>query len=231
MALKLPKLLIASIPNVRGDFFYVSNRAEIVWSDMLFVQPFLRATEHDGQQFLYGGNFPAPSKHVPVPDELFNQFRGRTNLVYYDWEITRERLIHAKQFYQLACLVTGRSLPATTTASKRWLEAVIPKLSNTVTEVTRVGSQELSLVRRSHLGLTGFEIASLSTWIDSPGFPANFQLPPIIPWTATNSAAQKLARSAGSVGTNRVPVAPRKTNAPPQAAPATRPGTAAPPKR
>ena len=224
MALKLPKLLIASIPNVRGDFYYVSNRAEIIWSDMMFVQPYLRASEQDGQQYLVGGNFPPSAKHVPVPDELFNQFRGRTNLVYYDWEITRERLWQGKQFYQLACLVTGRSLPSTTTAAKRWVDAIIPKLSNTVTEVTRVGPQELSVVRRSHLGLTGFELASFSTWLDSPNFPAQFQLPPIIPWTASNSAALKLARATNAVSTNRAPVAPRRTNPPP-------PGAAPPPRK
>jgi len=148
---------------------------------------------------------------------LFEQVRGRTNLFYYDWEITQARLVHGKQFYQLLCGATGRHVPSTNTAAQRWIAAVGPKLTNTVTEITQAGPQELSLVRRSPIGFTGFELATLATLLDSPAFPFRLELPPIFPWTVTNSTAYRLAHS--QVKGNAIPPAPRhpaggSTNAP-----------------
>ena len=77
--------------------------------------------------------------------------------------------------------------------------------------------QELALVRRSHVGFTGFELAAFSVWLESPDFPFNFQLPVTKARPGTNSAP---ARSG-------VPAA-RGSNNTPQARPAS---PATPPKR
>ncbi len=87
-------------------------------------------------------------------------------------------MIHASQMYQLFNLVYKRRLPLDDWPSQKWLREVRSKLGNAVTEVTVAGPQELHLVRRSHLGLTGFEIVTLVRWIESPGFPLTFEPPP-----------------------------------------------------
>jgi hypothetical protein len=158
-------------------------------------------------EFLFAGNFSLPPKHTPPPDALFAQVRGRTNLLYYDWEITEHRLHHGNQIYQIASLADWRRIPSTNTVSHRWLSAISTKLGNTATEITQTGPQELLLVRKSHLGFTGFELATFSRWFESPGFPFDFQMPP------------HMSRS----GTNNLPVRPSNT-APKGASPA-------PPKR
>jgi len=53
-------------------------------------------------------------------------------------------------------------------------------LGNTVTEVTLNGPTELSLVRKSDVGFTGYEIALLGRWIDSPRFPFQYEPPPML---------------------------------------------------
>jgi hypothetical protein len=91
-----------------------------------------------------------------------------------------------------------------------------------------VGPHELALVRKSHLGLTGFEIATLSTWIDSAGFPLAFSLPPIMPWTRSDRATSpKTSAVPAQVSPGKTVPAKTtqgKTNSP-------QPAPAAPPKR
>ncbi|HXI54233.1 MAG TPA: hypothetical protein VNH84_22125 [Candidatus Saccharimonadales bacterium] len=217
VASQLPRFILATVTNVRGDFFYVSNRSELAWIDLQYMIPVVHADRMGLDDYLVGGTFPLSDKRTPPPDKLFEQVRGRTNLFYYDWEITQARLVHGKQFYQLLCGATGRHVPSTNTAVQRWIAAVGPKLTNTVTEITQAGPQELSLVRRSPIGFTGFELATLATFLDSPAFPFRIELPPIFPWTVTNSTAYRLAHS--QVKGNAIPPAPRhpaggSTNAP-----------------
>jgi hypothetical protein len=177
MATKLPVFFKSLLTNSQGQFLYVSNRAELILGGVPFIVPMLRPEKNGRDDFLFGAIFPPSPKPVPPPDELYAQVRGRNNLIYYDWEITEQRLTHAKQFYQLLSIVNGTRLPGTNTVSKRWLSAIGPKLGNTVTEITQTSPQELALVRKSHVGFTGFELATLSAWMDSPGFPLTFELP------------------------------------------------------
>ena len=178
LAPKFPVYFQSHFPQTLGQFLYASNRAEIMVSGIPFMVPIIRAETNGPHQFLFSANFPPLAKHTPVPGEVFSQLAGRTNLLYYDWEITEQRLDHGKQFYQLLSIMDRRQIPGTNSPSKRWLSAIGPKLINTITEITQTGSQELSLVRKSHLGWTGFELATFSAWLDSSGFPYTFDLPP-----------------------------------------------------
>ena len=74
-------------------------------------------------------------------------------------------------FQLTAMLAANPSFPGAA-AANQWLRAVSPKLGNTITEVTAVSSTELKAVRRSDLGLTAFELAVLTRWLDNPAFPA-----------------------------------------------------------
>ncbi len=182
LSLGVPRLMLNSFTNLQGRFLFGTNKYELLLAGGLpWITPSLNPAVNGKDEYLIGGLFPLSPKHTPVPDELFTQFRGRTDLVYYDWEITEARLNHGKQFYQLASLINRRKTPSTNTASKRWLVDIGPKLGNTATEITQTSPQEFVLVRRSHVGFTGFELATLSLWLDQPGFPFAFGLPDPMP--------------------------------------------------
>lgn len=177
MSTAVPKFLHSIFATPQGNFLYSTNRAEILWGNVPWIIPRLHPHQNGRDEYLFGSIFPLGQKHTPVPDELFAQVRGRTNLIYYDWEITEHRLTHGWMFFQLASMLDGRPPPSANTVSRRWLSAIGPKLGNTATEITQTGPQELVLVRRSPIGFTGFELAAFSVWLESPGFPFNFQLP------------------------------------------------------
>ncbi len=211
-----PKFLQSTLTNSHGEFFYVSNRAELVWGSLPFSVPVIHAEQNGKDEFLFAAIFPLQSPPTPVPEELFAQVRGRTNLIYYDWELTDERLVHGKQFYQLLYFADSRRLPPTNTVSKRWLSAIRPKLGNTITEITQSGPQELSLVRKSHLGFTGFEIATFSAWLDTPGFPLSFEMPPALLRSPTHASPTRAG--AAATRTNKPAgkaTSPPKTSPPP----------------
>src|SRR5207247_112368 len=177
--------------------------------------PVIRAEADGPDQYLFGAVFPRQALHSPVPEELLAQVRGRTNLIYYDWELTAERVIHGKQFYQLANIIDSRHPVATNAVSARWLDAVGPKLGNSITEITQTSPQELSLVRKSHLGFTGFELATFSAWLDSPGFPLTFERPPRNRSRTNATPARVNVRSGGTNASGAAAVSPARTNPPP----------------
>ena len=103
---------------------------------------------------------------------MLNQFLPRTNLVYYDWEITEAKLAQWVPILQLSAMMSSTPSFPGAAAAHSWLRAVSPKLANTVTEVTAVSPAELRAVRRSDLGLTAIELTWLARWLDNPAFPA-----------------------------------------------------------
>jgi len=176
---RLPEFVSAYFPNPPGSFIWISNRAEWIWSGLPMVIPYVHPQRSGNREFLVAGFFRAPGQSNTAPAELFAQVIGRTNLVYYDWELTDQRLPHARQTFQLSDIIAGRRIQATNFATQRWIGELAPILGNTVTEVTLSGPKELSLVRKSDVGLTGYEIALLGRWIDSPRFPFQYEPPPL----------------------------------------------------
>jgi len=208
---RLPELVSAYFPNPPGTFLWISNRAEWIWSGLPLVIPHVRPARSGNQEFLVAGLFPAPGPSNTAPPELFAQVIGRTNLVYYDWELTDQRLPHARHTFQLTDIIAGRRIQETNFATQRWIGELAPLLGNTITEVTLSGPKELSLVRKSDLGLTGYEIALLGRWIDSPRFPFQYEPPPMLK-RGTNRPPQSTYQPART--TNRPP---QITNPPAQA--------------
>jgi len=100
---------------------------------------------------------------TPAPPELFSQLKKK-NLVYYDWEITQERLKQWRPIWQFAQIIQGKFFPAS--ASDRWIEAITPKLENSVTEATLEKPNRLKLVRQSQSGFTALELVLLAHAID-----------------------------------------------------------------
>ena len=124
------------------------------------------------------GNIPMLRKtNNPPPAELFAQFLGRKDLIYYDWEITQDGVLHARQMWQLLDILQHRNFPPDDAPTVKWLAEAGPLLGNTISEVSQSGPKELTLIRKSHIGLTGFEILALTRWFDSPGFPFSYEPP------------------------------------------------------
>jgi hypothetical protein len=106
------------------------------------------------------------------PAELFAQFTGRDDLVMYDWESTERRLPHVRQAYQIAELATRRTLSLTNVLHIAWQLDIAPHLGDTVTEVRSTSPSQMTLVRKSSIGFTAFELVTLSRWLESTDFPA-----------------------------------------------------------
>lgn len=159
-----------------GRIVFTTNRTEIGWVGMPILVPFVRPAPEPGDDFLLFGSMagivPTGPNTNPPPAELLSQFLPRTNLVYYDWEITEAKLAQWMPVFQLAAMLSPSLTFPRTAAANQWLRTVSPKLGNTITEVTAVSPTELKAVRRSDLGLTAIELTWLARWLDNPDFPA-----------------------------------------------------------
>ncbi len=166
------------------------NGSELVWqadekrlfmSNLGMVAPDLTVAQDRGRQYLLATMFPLSSKDPPAPDELLNQVNGHTNLVYYDWELTGPRLQEWRLLGRILLTRMGvktHEMKAAKGIEERWLAGLRPLVGNTVTEITNVAPNELSVVRNSPVGFTGIEIFLLSDWLGSAGFGAANSPPP-----------------------------------------------------
>lgn len=177
LAVRLPTLIFSNwLARPVGSFQYNKNNTELIWTGLAVVAPSLRPAVEPAGEFLLGGVF-APSLNTnPPPRELLAEITTSKDLVYYDWEITEERLKQVRILGQLWDILFRSPGPASesisgSSASQAWLLAVGKHLGNSVTQARVSSPQELSLVRRSHLGLTGMELVFLARWLDDPQFP------------------------------------------------------------
>ena len=133
----------------------------------LFV-PVLQAVQGSNGPFLLLSSFPVAANAKPAPDALLSQVEGRSNLVYYDWEVTGRRL---QEWQILGKMIANRSLPQNSHAQDdelvetEWLSALGSLPGNTVTEITRITPNELSVLRKAPIGFTAVELVSLADWV------------------------------------------------------------------
>lgn len=161
-----------------GSIQLATNGTEIDWRGLPFVAPFVQA-EHDAAgQFLFAGAFPNSPASEPLPPELFAEL-NRSNIVYYDWEITAERLPQVLNLSQLAFLLTNHPQLDENSAAAKWLKHIGPMLGNTVTEITQTAPNELTLTRKAPGGLTAIEFVALAHWLEATNFPFDLHLPPL----------------------------------------------------
>lgn len=155
-----------------GELQLVPGLTRLVWTGFPMLVPFLGPAPDPG--FVTAGIFPVTGpESPPPPPALYAQLLGRTNLVFYHWEITQPRLGDWRELHLVHDMVAGHAPPPTNTPAARWLQdpGVARHLGNAVTEVTRTGPRELTLVRRSAIGLTAFEIHWVARWLDGRRFP------------------------------------------------------------
>jgi len=156
-----------------------STNRQTVWKGLPFVTPFTQPVQDVGTSFVYGGLFPAVPRTEPVPGELLAQFAPRTNVIFYDWEITQARLNQWRMMVQLFAVIARKPQFTTNTAALPWLMGVEKHLGNSVTEITVSSPREWTVTRKSHLGLTAVELVTLARWLESVEFPRlGLELPP-----------------------------------------------------
>lgn len=143
----------------------------VIWNGVPFVVPYIRSDTFPEGEFLSGGLFPFTSTNPPPPDELLQHLRQAPNLVGYDWEVTGPRVEAFLYLTQVARLLSNKAQLPPDSLSMLWLKALIPKLGNSVTEVSQTGPGQFSLVRNSSSGFTSAELHLLADWLESPRFP------------------------------------------------------------
>jgi hypothetical protein len=190
-----------------GDVMFAPMQHALWWEPLpLFTPSFKAVTNADGE-FLVGTlSREMPGRGAPIPEGLVAQINGSTNLVYYDWELTGERaadLIFIGQSWRMS--FRRAQLPPNAPGLK-FIQALIPKLGNTVTEVTQSAPARLRLVRKSHAGLTGVELHLLADWLESPRFPRG-----LLTFDGPKSEVLRWNKATRSFGpSTNAPTAPRK---------------------
>jgi hypothetical protein len=163
----LPTLKSTLAPLGVGTFEVFTNQNLLTWRGLPIAIPFVRPAPPADSKFLFGGLFPLADLGTNAPPaELMAQVTTRTNLVYYDWEITSERLSQWRQISQLIAIVQNKFSGDTNLLSERWLRGIEPKLGNCITEISLTQPRELSLIRRSAIGFNSLELAVLARWLD-----------------------------------------------------------------
>ncbi|HOX57723.1 MAG TPA: hypothetical protein PLC99_12625 [Verrucomicrobiota bacterium] len=196
--------------NAFGALEFAKEPLCLRWTGIPMFSPMLEAYTASGGDFLLARLGPKPpEKSPPAPAELFAQLTTRTNLVYYDWEITPAKVNHWVYLGQTARLALYLPQMQPSTAAYGLLLEVGPSLGNSGTEVIQDGPASLSFLRNSQLGFTGSELHLLADWLESPAFPRGFR-------SLLAPKPQKVRR--GKLGTNAIParaMAPqRPANAP-----------------
>jgi hypothetical protein len=160
-----------------GNFVYRTNTAELFWGGLPFMSPSVHPVWNGRQEYLALSFYPPAAGSNLAPAELIAQVTRPANLAFYGWEITQFRIANWRQFYQMSDILTKQSMPPPTALTFKWLLAIEPRLGNAVTEITVTAPDELTVQRKAHIGLTGFDLLTLCRWIDSPGFPFTFEPP------------------------------------------------------
>jgi len=174
-----------------GELRWQPERKTLLWGNLSSIMsPALQVAPETNGQYLLVSFFPLVQRNKPAPEDLLQQIRGRTNLVYYDWEGTGQRLMPWRMFSSMLPVVPRMAPPATPGAltnnspaaqrvrsalvvEENWLSGLTPMLmtDNTITEITRTGPAELTVVRQSPFALTSVELVLLSHWFTGTGRP------------------------------------------------------------
>ena len=205
-----------------GELVWQPEHKTLIWANLCpILFPMLQVAPETNGQYLVASCFPLELRNKPAPEALFQQFTGRTNLVYYDWEGTGNRLeqwrllsgmlpVLPRMQLQPAAPNSTIRMPAARSANpsaatnnpsarprlrptivlvENWLSGVTPMLRDrdTVTEITRTGPAELTVVRKSPFAVTSIELVLLSHWLSGTGSPGIIPslLPPAAKMTGT----------------------------------------------
>jgi hypothetical protein len=158
--------------NLLGYLAWDTNRINLLWRGLPLAVPVIGPFKTNNSEFAVLSFFPTTRLQDRPPQELFGQIAGHNDLVLYDWEATPYRVTTWQQMYQLAEIATHRGLTPTNTLDQRWQTEVSPLLRDCITELHAMSPSQMTLLRKSSIGLSSFELVTLSRWIESTNFPA-----------------------------------------------------------
>jgi hypothetical protein len=154
-----------------------TNDSQIILRGFPFISPFVQNVREPSGDFLLAGLSPNSPNSGPLPPKLFETL-APTNLVFYHWEITAERLPEVRILSQFALMLAQRNQLDGKSAAAKWLDHISPTLGNTVTTVSQTAPDELTFTRTAPGGLVAIEFVALANWLESANFPLDgFQLP------------------------------------------------------
>ncbi len=161
-----------------GHLAWDEKHTTVNWTGIFpAVAPYLTPASGTNGDFVLAGLFPRLPRSGKVPPELFAQILGHTNQVYYDWEITGERVGQWWNLMMLHHLLRGEYFTGANAPAQKWLAAIGSRVGNAATEVTVTGTHELTVIRKSPLGLMSFELGYGLAWEMAAGFPLQNEFP------------------------------------------------------
>ena len=187
------RMLNDANPWLAANGYVNFNRAPdsngIVWGNLPDIRPFIKfaGTVDDG--WLYAGLLPdtgAGAGH-PAPDDMIQDLLNRTNLVYYDWEISGPRLEPCLYIGQTARQIFRRPQLPLDSASAVWLSILVPRLGTSATIISHNAPDQLTFLRISTLGFTAPELHLLADWLESPRFPYGLHSLPVSPGASSGT--------------------------------------------
>lgn len=159
------------LTNSFGHLERATNGA-LNWVDFPFLPPSVAAMSLPAGDFIVAGWSPVARTNARIPIELISQFLPRTNLVYYDWELTESRVEAWIYLGQSLRLVSHHAQLPPKGVAQNWLNALAPKLGNCVTAAALTGPNQLGVTRTSSCGFTALELQLLADWLEAPDFPS-----------------------------------------------------------
>jgi hypothetical protein len=151
----------------------------VTWGNLPDIKPFIKSAGSDAGGWLFAGLLPDTNNAAaPPPAGLINDVLRRTNLVYYDWEVTGPRLQPVLQLGQTVRQIARRPPMPMDSAGINWLALLVPRLGTSATIISRTGPAGLTFFRRSTLGFNAVELHLLADWLESPSFPAGMHSSP-----------------------------------------------------
>lgn len=157
-----------------GKLEQPSNSNGVVWAELGLAKPYLESVNTPQGEFITAGLSQALEENQQLPPEILQQLLNRTNLVYYDWELTGGRIddwIFMGQFFRFSL---NRAQLRGASPGLKWLSALHTNLGNCVTAVMRPAPARLVLSRKSTFGMSAVELHLLVDWLESPEFPHGF---------------------------------------------------------
>jgi hypothetical protein len=163
------------VPRDMGSFTALKSGTGIEWTGNPFMSPFMEFAPLPVGNFLFGGLLRTSfSNHDPAPPDLINEVAGKTNVLFYGWEVTEPRLRDWLFDSQFVRFVSGKPQLPPKSAALLWMLAMGPKLGNCATLISLKDSSNVSVVRTSSIGFASPELHLLADWLESPEHPHGF---------------------------------------------------------
>ena len=112
-----------------------------------------------------------------MPAELAQHVIDGTNLIYFEWELTGDKLIRWRYLDDVVRMLFVERGPLLREyfPSLQWVARNRTNLLHSVTEVKQLDRSRFSFARKSTVGLNGLELDFLVNWLETDRFPGGFQ--------------------------------------------------------